>query len=401
MEKTVRPLSLILFLVLISPLTAVNADQNNDSTDRQKIIDELTYRLDTEKVCELMERWDDQGSNAQLNGHFFLPRVKKDQFTIGGYGAQNRNPPHCVTVVSIPKTNPKNTPELLVAPKDWKLIWTDKGSGAEKNGSMWEAIPPDNNYRCLGTVPQHKYTKPDIPKYRCVYKKLTKKVEAKSVIWTDVGSNASKPVTILKLPLSDSFVAVPDRVKTHETFDLRKKPVVHPKPDEVDAVLAQRQQQQQQQQQQESPASVAQEPVEKPTTEDLQPEQTEMQAVETDAANGDEEDQEEETDNFQPDIQGQQATPANTNSTNSVNQTTNQEPAPNKTESIAVKDVPESQATEPVTTDTNTSPDVNSTPTEDSGFSGFLFKVFGTAFIVIIIAGFIIFKLLFGGKKTP
>jgi len=34
------------------------------------------------------------------------------------------------------------------------MIWKDKGSGATKDGSMWQAIPPDNNYRCLGNISQ-------------------------------------------------------------------------------------------------------------------------------------------------------------------------------------------------------------------------------------------------------
>ena len=132
------------------------------AAERQQIINELSYRLDTKQSCDLIRRWTDSGSGADRDGKFFIPSVENNFYIIGGFGAQSGKKSNCITTVSIPPDNPADTPVLLVGPIDWKMIWNDEGSGAEKDGSMWEAIPPDSNYRCLGTVPQAGYKKPDV-----------------------------------------------------------------------------------------------------------------------------------------------------------------------------------------------------------------------------------------------
>ncbi|MEE8233767.1 MAG: Vps62-related protein, partial [Gammaproteobacteria bacterium] len=145
-----------------------------EAQERLQIIKELTYRLDTKFSCNLNLNWDDGGSGADLDGYFFIPSVGQSEYIIGGLASQKRtSPKNCVITVSEPTNNPKGTPRLLASPIDWKQIWKDKGSGAKKDGSMWEAIPPDSNYRCLGSIPQLGYNKPNIPNYRCVHKSLT------------------------------------------------------------------------------------------------------------------------------------------------------------------------------------------------------------------------------------
>ena len=210
------------------------------AVERQQIINELSWRLETKESCDLNKEWTDSGSGADLDGNFYVPSVANNMYIIGGFGSQTKGKSNCVTVVSLPANNPEDTPVLLVSPIEWKMIWNDKGSGAEKDGSMWEAIPPDNNYRCLGTIPRRTYKKPDIPAYRCVHNSLTEKVVSNELVWSDVGSHADKKVTMLMLPNSHSFVAVPDRVSQIETWDLKSNPVATPDPKRVDEILAAR-----------------------------------------------------------------------------------------------------------------------------------------------------------------
>jgi len=210
------------------------------AVERQQIINELSYRLETKESCDLNKQWTDSGSGADLDGNFYVPSVANNVYIIGGFGSQTKGKSNCVTVVSLPANNPEGTPVLLVSPIEWKMIWNDKGSGAEKDGSMWEAIPPDSNYRCLGTVPQRTYKKPDIPNYRCVHNSLTEKVVSSELVWSDRGSNADKKVTMIMLPNSHSFVAVADRLSQVEAWDLKADPVVKPDPKRVDEILATR-----------------------------------------------------------------------------------------------------------------------------------------------------------------
>ena len=210
-----------------------------EAQERLKIIKELTYRLDTKSTCTLNPSWDDGGSGANLDGYFFIPTVGQSEYIIGGYVSQQKNPPNnCVLTVSELIDNPKSTPRLLATPIDWKQIWKDKGSGAKKDGSMWEAIPPDSNYKCLGSIPQSGYDKPNLPNYRCVHSSLTEKIVTNALIWSDKGSGANEEVTMFTLPNTGSFIAVGARISEIEAYDLKANAVGTPGPELVEEKLA-------------------------------------------------------------------------------------------------------------------------------------------------------------------
>ena len=173
-------------------------------------------RLDTKLVCSLEKAWDDKGSGADLDGFFYLPVVEPPYFIIGGYGSRVKELADADCVLAV-----KHSPQLA-APADWELIWKDKGSGARLDGSMWRAIPPGDEYRCLGSIPQAGYEKPTLSNYRCVPAGLTEKVVTSALLWTDKGSGAKKPVTMFKLPHTGSFVALPGRLGLAETYDLAR-----------------------------------------------------------------------------------------------------------------------------------------------------------------------------------
>ena len=171
-------------------------------------------RLDTRPACAMEKTWNDKGSGADLDGYFYLPVAEPTYFIIGGYGTRLKalTGTDCVLTV-------KDSAQLA-APADWELIWKDKGSGARLDGSMWRAVPPGDEYRCLGSVPQAGYDKPSLPDYRCVPASLTEKIITSALLWTDKGSGAKQPVTVFKLPRTGSFVAVRGRLGFIETYDL-------------------------------------------------------------------------------------------------------------------------------------------------------------------------------------
>ncbi|MCG8324635.1 MAG: Vps62-related protein, partial [Thiotrichales bacterium] len=175
--------------------------------EREQIIKELSFRLDTKQNCNATPSWDDAGSGADLDGFFFIPKVSSGEYIIGGHASQKRRSKHhCVLTVSEPANNPKGAPPLLVAPKDWQRLWTDKGSGAAKDGSFWQAIPPDNNYTCIGTIPQIGHgQKPNLSNYRCVHNSLVEKNTVKNLVWSDKGSGANSQVSVFQLPVSGAF----------------------------------------------------------------------------------------------------------------------------------------------------------------------------------------------------
>jgi hypothetical protein len=241
----------ITLLLCLIPAVAIAEDQQDpaneaaksvEETERQKIITELSYRLETKLTCKQKLTWSDKGSGADLDGFFFAPSAESSYYIIGGYASRKGDPnsKKCVISVRQSKNNPEGTPELLVSPSDWSLIWTDKGSGANKDGSMWNAVPPGKEYKCLGSVMQKGYKKPVLPNYRCVHSGLTKKIPNKSIVWSDKGSGADRDVTVFNLHNSKSFFAVGRKINKVNTYDLNDTASVEPDAAVVEKLLAQR-----------------------------------------------------------------------------------------------------------------------------------------------------------------
>ena len=212
-----------------------------EAQERLQIIKELSYRLDTKFACNLNLSWDDGGSGADLDGYFFIPSVGQSEYVIGGLASQKKtSAKNCVVTVSEPSNNPTGTPRLLATPIDWKQVWNDKGSGARRDGSIWKAIPPDSNYRCLGSIPKTGYNKPNVPNYRCVHKNLTEKIVTKSIVWHDSGSGADVDATMFRLPNTGTFVTVAKRLNKTETYDLNLSATGKPDQQIVESILSER-----------------------------------------------------------------------------------------------------------------------------------------------------------------
>ncbi len=222
--------------------TPSNINLSVEETERQKIIAELTYRLETKLTCTRKLTWSDKGSGADIDGYFFSPSAEPSYYIVGGVASRTGNPNSIKCVISVrqSKNNPEDTPKLLVSPSDWSLIWTDKGSGAKADGSMWNGVPPGKEYKCLGSVIQRGYKKPVLANYRCVHSGLTKKIQNKSIVWTDKGSGADMDVTVFHLPNSKSFFAVGRKINKVKTYDLNDTASVEPDAAVVEKLLAQR-----------------------------------------------------------------------------------------------------------------------------------------------------------------
>jgi len=76
--------------------------------------------------------------------------------------------------------------------------------------------------------------------YRCVHSSLTKKIQNKSIVWTDKGSGADRDVTVFKLPNSKSFFAVGRKTNKAKTYDLNDTASAEPDAAVVEKFLAQR-----------------------------------------------------------------------------------------------------------------------------------------------------------------
>lgn len=88
---------------------------------------------------------------------------------------------------------------LIMPPQGYELVWNDKGSGGEQDGSFWRVLPP-YGYIALGDVACDGFDQPSsqvTAKYACIRQDLVcDGIVDLTPLWTDVESGASKNVSI-------------------------------------------------------------------------------------------------------------------------------------------------------------------------------------------------------------
>lgn len=178
--------------------------------------------LDIGHSCTFTLQYKDKGSGGHLDVSIYDPRLESGYRSIGSYAQGNYdNPNGCITVVkALAERLPDGKPPLAY-PAGYNLIWTDKKSGADMDGSVWQPRAPDNDYVCIGSVGQTGYSEPNIAGYACVHKCLVKAGSISSVpVWTDEGTGATSQITIFQLSTSRVMFALPSRAAPGVVYDL-------------------------------------------------------------------------------------------------------------------------------------------------------------------------------------
>lgn len=188
--------------------------QSNEST---------TAALEIIEVCNYVPVWNDKGSGGTDDFSMYAPKIPKGFYMLGDYAQGDyRDPAQCVTAVK--PASDKNA-ALLAKPSSWQAVWLDKGTGADRDGSIWRAISSDPDYVCIGHVGQRGYSQPNPSNYRCLHSCLVEKVKLTSAIWTDRGTGARHPVSVYKLLNSKGFYAQSDHRNPGSVFDIKKNPI--------------------------------------------------------------------------------------------------------------------------------------------------------------------------------
>lgn len=144
--------------------------------------------------------WNDEGSGADMDGAFWRPLIgaKEDFFLLGDLCVGNYNDPTGTVLVIAVSNDDKQNPALK-KPESFNEVWNDKGSGADKNGSVWAAVAP-TGYVAIGMVANKGHGKPPvIDRYRCLRSDLAKKAEFGPLIWWDKGSHADQDVAVYSI----------------------------------------------------------------------------------------------------------------------------------------------------------------------------------------------------------
>jgi hypothetical protein len=154
--------------------------------------------LEVLHIDEFELAWNDSGSGADRDGSFYRPLAPPGFSVIGYYGQGGYGPPN--GVVAVVK---ELTPGALAAPMGYQAVWTDSGSGSDRDGAFWRPIPPDG-YVCLGLVVTGYtfgtgYAQPSLDAIRCVRRELTAPAGSDRSIWDDRGSGADSDVAVWHL----------------------------------------------------------------------------------------------------------------------------------------------------------------------------------------------------------
>ncbi|MBI1731856.1 MAG: Vps62-related protein [Gammaproteobacteria bacterium] len=172
-------------------------------------------RIEYRYTCNLLLRWQDRGSGGLRDLALFQPESEPGYFIVGGHAQSNFDrPDDCALTVRADGGN------LLVAPAGWDRVWRDKGTGAQMDGSIWRARPPDGDHVCLGDVGQTGKDQPTVPQYRCVHRCMVHSVRPAAPLWTTESTGAETPAAVYRLPHAKSFVAVPGGQVPAEILDL-------------------------------------------------------------------------------------------------------------------------------------------------------------------------------------
>lgn len=151
--------------------------------------------------------WSDAGSGADDDCTIFRPSpTVEGWYIVGDYAQGNYSGPTGTSMI-VQAVNDDPLNPLLKAPSQYVQVWNDKHSHGDHDGSIWRPVAPDG-YLALGCVVNGGYDQPNIPNYMCIRKDLVTDSGAGNLIWSDKGSGAHEDVSVYQLSeVGGAFVA--------------------------------------------------------------------------------------------------------------------------------------------------------------------------------------------------
>ncbi|MCB9758887.1 MAG: Vps62-related protein [Alphaproteobacteria bacterium] len=176
--------------------------------------------------------WNDKKSGGKYNGGYWKPVPPAGFHALGSLGLSNYDDPNGkVGVLCVKET--RSGSGALARPLSYERIWKDSGSGARKNGSCWRPVPPAG-YVALGDVFQSGHNDaPSLDDVMCVRQDLTYDGKVGDRIWTDKGTGSDKDFGSWEVITPDAFLDSERGLFAPNTFIGRAS---HDKPDAGDVV---------------------------------------------------------------------------------------------------------------------------------------------------------------------
>lgn len=150
-------------------------------------------------------QWNDKGSGADHDVSFYRPIPPAGFHALGSIGQKGYDDPNGkVAALCVKAAEPTSARPPLARPVRYDFIWSDRGSGADRNGSCWRPVPPAG-YVALGDVFVKGYDAPTLDAVMCVARGLTFEGTIGKHIWTDSGSGANHDFSAWRVEVNRFF----------------------------------------------------------------------------------------------------------------------------------------------------------------------------------------------------
>lgn len=176
---------IVLTLLCLIPFLGCNIEQNQllnedlaENNANSRFV--LSHGAFEVLSCDDMELvWNDKRSGGKYDGSFYRPKPPAGYFRLGHYGQGDYSAPRGSAIVI------KEIKSGVIAqPLRYERIWTDKGSGASRDGAFWRPIPP-KGYKALGVVVTSNYRSPAPSEVVCVKNEYVTEGQISGWIWND------------------------------------------------------------------------------------------------------------------------------------------------------------------------------------------------------------------------
>lgn len=149
-----------------------------------------------------VNRWDDSGSGGDHDVVFWHPNAggdgwyALDSYVRGDYTDVIATLDAAVVVVKDQGAN-----DSLAAPTGFTFVWSDAGSGADRDGAAWNPICP-RGYIALGTVVTSG-AQPSTEDVRCVAERFAAPAKNSTFVYNDSGTDADRDITVYEVATPD------------------------------------------------------------------------------------------------------------------------------------------------------------------------------------------------------
>ncbi|RFU73017.1 duf946 domain-containing protein [Trichoderma arundinaceum] len=155
------------------------------------------------KTNRFTQIWNDQGSGGDIDVKFWDAVKQGNLRPLGStcnpsYAGIDNGTGYAYLIGTTTAASSSANPAVK-SPTGYNKIWTDKGSGARANGSLWRPNCP-LGYVSLGDVAQNGWGEPSTSRVWCLRVDLAEEAGyGSSPIWWDKGSGSDKDVSVWEI----------------------------------------------------------------------------------------------------------------------------------------------------------------------------------------------------------